>query len=75
MNIRKRGNVMYISLLGEIIIKNEERGVRSSYVRVFVILGIVNFFVVLGKDIYVNFVVKKLILLIFYVLIKYIYFY
>lgn len=66
---------MYISLLGEIIIKNEERGVRSSYVRVFVILGIVNFFVVLGKDIYVNFVVKKLILLIFYVLIKYIYFY
>lgn len=75
MNIRKRGNVMYISLLGEIIIKNEERGVRSSYVRVFVILGIVNFFVVLGKDFYVNFVVKKLILLIFYVLIKYIYFY
>lgn len=66
---------MYISLLGEIIIKNEERGVRSSYVRVFVILGIVIFFVILGNDIYVNFVVKKLILLIFYVLKKYIYFY
>lgn len=66
---------MYISFLGEIIIKNEERGVRSSYVRVFVILGIVNFFVVLSNDIYVNFVVKIIILLIFYVLIKYMYFY
>ncbi|XP_065937265.1 pseudouridylate synthase RPUSD4, mitochondrial [Magallana gigas] len=36
MNTRKRGNVMYTSLSGEIITKNEERGARSSHVRVSV---------------------------------------
>uniref|UniRef100_K1PKP5 RNA pseudouridylate synthase domain-containing protein 4 n=1 Tax=Magallana gigas TaxID=29159 RepID=K1PKP5_MAGGI len=36
MNTRKRGNVMYTSFSGEIITKNEERGARSSHVRVSV---------------------------------------
>lgn len=74
MNTRKRGNVMYTSLSGEIITKNEERGARSSHVRVSVTSGIANSFVVLGKDIHVNFAVKKLILLISYVSTKYTYF-
>lgn len=73
MNTRKRGNVMYTSLSGEIITKNEERGARSSHVRVSVTSGIANSFVVLGKDIHVNFAVKKLILLISYVSTKYIF--
>lgn len=74
MNTRKRGNVMYTSLSGEIITKNEERGARSSHVRVSVTSGIANSFVVLGKDIHVNFAVKKLILLIPYVSTNYTYF-
>lgn len=74
MNTRKRGNVMYTSFSGEIITKNEERGARSSHVRVSVTSGIANSFVVLSNDIHVNFAVKIITLWIPYVSTKYMYF-
>lgn len=74
MNTRKKGNVMYTSLSGEIITKNEERGARSSHVRVSVTSGIANSFVILSNNIHVNFAVKIIPLLIPYVSTKYMYF-
>lgn len=50
---------MYTSLLGEIIAKNEERGARSSHVRVSVTSGIAHSFVILGSDIHINFVCEN----------------
>lgn len=67
INTRKKGNVMYTSLSGEIIAKSEERGARSSHVRVSVTSGIANSFVILGNDIHINFVVKTATLLTLYV--------
>lgn len=50
---------MYTSLSGEIIAKNEERGARSSHVRVSVTSGIANSFVILGSDSHINFVCEN----------------